>query len=126
MKRKPRLSKAGAKIVGALRDFAEALETVGDLSRRFTIRTVELDLEPHVFSPSEIRAVRDQLGLSQPLFARFLGASVQTVRSWEQGSKTPSPIAARFLEEIARSPEYWQARLRESLRPGSSRKAPSG
>ena len=33
--------------------------------------------------------VRDLLGMSQVLFARFLGVDANTVRSWEQGTRPP-------------------------------------
>jgi len=49
------------------------------------------------------------------LFAHFLGVSVKTVRSWEQG-KTPSDIASRFMDEIRHNPNYWRQRLKESAK----------
>jgi hypothetical protein len=34
-----------------------------------------------------------------------------TVRSWEQGSRQPSPIARRFLDEIAMAPGHFRGRI---------------
>jgi putative transcriptional regulator len=55
------------------------------------------------------------LNVSQPIFARFLGVDVKTVRSWEQGLKRPSPIACRFMDELAFSPDHPHDRLRQMI-----------
>lgn len=123
MTRDTRLSGVGAEIVGALQGFLEALEGGGDLSQRYTIRTVELELKPREYGAAEVRKIRDQLGLSQPLFARFLGVSTQTVRAWEQGTKSPSGMACRFLDEISLSPEHWRERLKTIVRVRGKEKA---
>ena len=94
MNNKERLTPAGAEIVEALTEFYEALKQGPEaVTRRFTVRTVELDLKPRTYTAAEVKNVRDLLGLSQPLFARFLGVSVQAVQAWENGGKTPSEMA---------------------------------
>jgi putative transcriptional regulator len=45
------------------------------------------------------------------LLATFLGISIDTLRSWEQGKRAPQPIAQRFLSEIESDPGYWRQRL---------------
>jgi DNA-binding transcriptional regulator YiaG len=42
------------------------------------------------------------------VFARFLGVDPNTVRSWEQGTRSPSSIARRFMSEIEADPAYWR------------------
>jgi putative transcriptional regulator len=111
MKKHGNLSPQGAKIVGALAEFRDALKEGARIDDRFTVRTVELDLCPRVYTAEEVKRVRGLLNLSQPLFARFLGVDVKTVRSWEQGAREPSPMASRFLDEIDCSPDYWRKRL---------------
>jgi putative transcriptional regulator len=49
-----------------------------------------------------IRELRHKLGLSQEGFARKLGVSVLTVRRWEKGSFSPSPLARARIEKIAK------------------------
>jgi DNA-binding transcriptional regulator YiaG len=49
--------------------------------------------------------------MSQVMFARFLGVDANTVRSWEQGTRPPSPIARRFMDEIEGDPEHWRQRI---------------
>lgn len=43
--------------------------------------------------PQEIKALREQLRLSQPVFARYLNTSVSTVQKWETGVKRPCGVS---------------------------------
>ena len=99
------------RIVSRLTNFTKALESGAAISEKFTVRTIRLNLQPTAYDPTSVQKTRDLLNLSQPLFAKFLGVSVQTVRAWEQGGNVPSDMAARFLDEINRDPAYWQRRL---------------
>lgn len=100
-------------ILEALSEFTDALKK-GEVSKRFTCRQLKLDLNTTCYSPELVKTTRRLLKVSQTLFARFLGVSPKTVRSWEQGINTPSSMACRFMDEIRRSPGYWMERLRES------------
>ncbi|WP_174247290.1 NadS family protein [Acidisphaera sp. L21] len=53
----------------------------------------------------DVRAIRDQLGLSQAAFARRFGFSAATVREWEQGRRQPEAAARVLLLIIASKPE---------------------
>ena len=53
---------------------------------------------PKEYQPEQIREVRVRLGYSQAFFARIIGVSADSVRSWEQGLRSPSRAAARVLE----------------------------
>lgn len=99
-------------ILQALGDFTDALKK-GEVAQRFTCRQIQLDLKPTHYSPELVRQTRKILGISQTLFARFLGASPKTVRAWEQGINTPHAVACRFMDEIRRDPEYWVGILRK-------------
>ena len=103
-----------SEILETLREFTDAL-TKGEVSKRFTCRQIKLDLKTASYSPELVKTTRQLLQVSQALFARFLGVSPKTVRSWEQGINTPSPMACRFMDEIRRSPNYWMERLREAV-----------
>jgi putative transcriptional regulator len=105
----------GAKIIEGLAEFTNALETGEKIPEKFTCRKVTLDLLPVVYGPKTVATTRKLLGVSQGVFAQFLGVSVKTVRAWEQG-KTPGDMACRFMDEIQRNPKYWQKRLRESIK----------
>jgi putative transcriptional regulator len=53
------------------------------------------------WSPAKIRYLRvDICNLSQPIFAALLNVTTATVRSWEQGRKSPSGAALRLLQIV--------------------------
>ncbi len=114
-KSKGAYSKAGAEIIGALSEFRDAVKTKIPVDQKFTVRTVELDLRPRPYCAEDVKMTREILNVSQALFAMFLGVDVKTVSSWEQGLKQPSPIACRFMDEIAHSPSHWRNRLRQAI-----------
>ena len=111
MQRGSKLTPKGAKIVAALERFRDAIKSGTPIEQRYTVRRVRLDLTPRTFGSDEVKEIRAMIGVSQPIFGQFLGVDVKTVRSWEQGRRTPSPMACRFLEEIQASPEHWRSRL---------------
>jgi len=107
------LSSAGAKIVAAFQEAIDTMRTGEPFEHTFTVRTYKVEFTPRDYGPDDARRVRDLLGMSQVLFARFLGVDANTVRSWEQGTRPPSPIARRFMDEIESDPEYWRRRIVE-------------
>ena len=110
-------------IVQSLTEFADALDTDENLNEQFTCHHVKLNLNPEVYTPEKVRETRKALRLSQPLFGGFLGVSVKTVRSWEQGDSTPSNMACRFMDEIRRDPEHYLQRLTDSIEPKTRKKS---
>lgn len=107
----------GDEVVNSFRDFFACV----DAGEPMTLRTVALDLHIHEYTAEEIQQIRQSLNISQAVMAKFLGVSVLTIQSWEQGLRKPSPMACRFLDEIARSPEHWQKRLRKAVVPSKTR-----
>jgi putative transcriptional regulator len=101
-----------SEILEALAEFTDALEK-GEVTKRLTCRQVKLNLEPTHYSPSLVKETRRVIGVSQTLFARFLGVSPKTVRAWEQDAATPSTMACRFMDEIRLEPGYWRGRLKD-------------
>ena len=63
------------------------------------------------FKPADVRAIRDNLGKSQPEFAMMIGVSVATLRNWEQGRRVPDGPAQALLRVAARNPEAVAAAL---------------
>jgi putative transcriptional regulator len=101
----------GDKIVSRLQSFVTALKEKSPLETRFSMRQVTLHLEPRVYHAKDVKKIRKLLGISQSLFAKFLGVNVKTVQSWEQDLVEPSGIARRFMDEIALHPALWKMRL---------------
>ncbi|MGN6166678.1 MAG: helix-turn-helix domain-containing protein, partial [Solirubrobacteraceae bacterium] len=52
-----------------------------------------------------VKAIRSAYGMSQPVFARILNVSSETVKGWEQGKKRPDGPARRLLEVVRRHPD---------------------
>jgi putative transcriptional regulator len=106
-----KLSPRGTRIVKALSQFAEDLESGVPIESKYTVRQVRVIPKPSLYPPARVRAVRELIGASQEVFAQLLAVSPMTVRSWEQGLRQPSPIARRFLDEIEMSPGHFRGRL---------------
>lgn len=53
----------------------------------------------------EIRALRDRLGMTQTALAYHLGVTVDTVRKYEQGQRSPSSRIAAILSELKGKPD---------------------
>jgi len=104
---------AGKEIVRGLTGLRDALSSGVRLQERFTMRTVELELEPRDWTPAEIKALRAQLRASQSVFARLIGASTKAVQAWEQGNPM-SPMARRLLECIEKDPAPWEQMLQHA------------
>lgn len=103
----------GSEVVDALREFSEDIKS----GRPITTRTYTVDVDKTIIAkPAEVRQVRAHLGLSQTLFAQFLGASPVTVQKWEQGHRRVPKMAGRFLAEIRRDLPYWRNRCAQSVR----------
>lgn len=109
------LSAAGSKIVSAFEEAIEVVRSGGLSDGRLTVRNYHADFVRPTYGPADVRRVRELLGMSQVVFARFLGVGPNTVRSWEQGSRPPSAIARRFMGEIEGDPDYWRSRVARGI-----------
>jgi DNA-binding transcriptional regulator YiaG len=97
----------GERIIQGLSELRDVLRTGAPLEKRFTVRTVDVP-DPEKFDARRVRLLRDQLQMSQHVFAKLLGVSTILAQSWEQGVREPSPLARRLLGEIERDPRRWQ------------------
>ncbi|MGC0798009.1 DNA-binding transcriptional regulator [Pantoea agglomerans] len=50
--------------------------------------------------PIEIKALREKLNVSQPVFASYLNTSVSTVQKWESGVKRPGGLSLKLLTVV--------------------------
>jgi len=50
--------------------------------------------------PIEIKELRENLNVSQPVFARYLNTSVSTVQKWESGVKRPGGLALKLRRVV--------------------------
>jgi len=109
--RSKKLSLAGAKVVSAFQEAIDVMRSGESLPGRLTVRSFHAEFVRPSYGPEDVRRVRDLLGMSQVVFAPFLGVDPNTVRSWEQGTRPPSSIARRFMGEIEEDPAYWRRRI---------------
>jgi len=63
------------------------------------------------FAGTRIVRLRERLHLSQPVFARALNVSAETVKKWEQETRVPDGAAVRLLEIAEEHPEWLIKRL---------------
>jgi len=52
---------------------------------------------PPQLDPRQIKQLRENNHISQPVFARYLNTSESTVEKWETGAKRPSGMALKLL-----------------------------
>jgi DNA-binding transcriptional regulator YiaG len=103
-------------ILEGLREMAEFATSGEPPEKRYTTRHLTLDLEPEEYTADKVRATREVFGLSQPLFAKFLGVEVSALRHWEQGIRSPSAVVRRFLDEMNATPDHWRGRIEMAAR----------
>lgn len=69
-------------------------------SRTLTIIPIE------EFTASEIKDIRKNTGMTQALFAKYLGVSLKTVEAWEAGRNQPNGTACRMLSITKKDPQF--------------------
>lgn len=52
------------------------------------------------FKADQIKRIREQAKVSQPIFALYLNTSESTVQKWEAGTKKPSGMALKLLHIV--------------------------
>ncbi len=57
------------------------------------------------------RRVRKRLGLTQTEFSIRIGVSIDTIRNWEQGKRSPTGAAQSLLRVLDKAPEISLAAL---------------
>ena len=58
-----------------------------------------------IFSPADIKKIRQKLHQSQSEFAMMIGVSVSTLQNWEQGRRVPEGPARALLKIAAENPK---------------------
>lgn len=75
----------------------------GTLEARITkISVVPVDR----YEAAEIKAIRKNTGLTQVVFAKYMGVSVKTVEAWEAGRNHPEGTACRLLALTKADPQF--------------------
>ena len=65
---------------------------------------------------TDVRALRESLGLSQSQFANAFGFSPRTIQQWEQGRARPDQPARLLLRLIERAPQRLRLEIERAIR----------
>jgi putative transcriptional regulator len=85
----------------AIHETMEALHEMGAIDKRTMREFDETCLSPVlVLAPEEIRQIRLSENISQPVFARYLNVSKDSVSQWERGEKHPAGLALKLLSLV--------------------------
>lgn len=91
-------------IAAAMHETVEGLHEIGLVDKQTMRKFDESCLSPTpALSPGEIRAIREQEAVSQPVFARYLNVSKNLVSEWERGGKRPGGAALRLLTVVKKN-----------------------
>ncbi len=76
---------------------------------KIAARSNTMHIEPiQKFEASEVKEIRTALGMTQYLFAKFMGVSQKTVEAWEAGRNRPNGSASRILALVKSDPQLPQ------------------
>lgn len=89
--------------LSAVHEMMEGLHGAGAIDKQTMREFDDTCLAPATsLQPEEIKAIREQQLVSQPVFARYLNVSKNLVSDWERGKKRPGGPALRLLSIIQR------------------------
>lgn len=94
------MSSFGQDLIAAMEEAATHAQGKGKVAR---VHTIEVP---------DVRAIREELGLSQQAFASAYRIPLATLKGWEQGRRQPDATASAYLSVIAGMPDA----AREALR----------
>ncbi len=73
--------------------------------KKITLRMTTLPKPVKPIKPSEIKAIRNRLNVSQAVFAALLNVPPVTEKKWENGERSPSGAALKLLYIAKNQPE---------------------
>ncbi|NIF22716.1 NadS family protein [Candidatus Pantoea multigeneris] len=56
---------------------------------------------------ADVKAIRENLNISQSEMAKALGTSIDTIKSWESKRRNPTGLAAKVLAVIQDNPAFF-------------------
>ena len=97
-------------------ELMESLQEGGEVLRgtKRASRTWSVEGGTRVQIKDTVQTLRQEFGMSQSMFARFMGVSVNTLQNWEQGRRQPSGAARVLLTIAYRQPVLFRETLAES------------
>ena len=87
-----------SEILAMIHENAADLHEAGLMDKKTMKKFDELCLTPvPVFTPDEIKAIREKERVSQTVFAHYLNVSKNMISEWERGVKKPTATALKLL-----------------------------
>nr|MBQ4457095.1 helix-turn-helix domain-containing protein [Clostridia bacterium] len=88
-------------------DLKEGLQEAIDFEKgNGKAKTVTFMIEPvKKYSNEDIKRIRNKAGMTQSVFANYMGVSPKTVEAWELGRTHPTGPAYRLLDILAENKE---------------------
>ncbi|ACQ67804.1 transcriptional regulator [Candidatus Williamhamiltonella defendens] len=59
------------------------------------------------YALADVKAIRENLNVTQSEMAKVLGTSLATIKSWETGRRNPTGLAAKVLATIQANPKFF-------------------
>lgn len=87
------MSSFGDDLIAAMSEAANHAQGLGQVVRTHTIEV------------PNVRAIREELGLSQQAFASAYRIPLATLKGWEQGRRQPDATVSAYLSVIAGLPD---------------------
>ncbi|HLD14804.1 MAG TPA: DNA-binding transcriptional regulator [Burkholderiales bacterium] len=89
-------------ILKVVHETARGLHVAGLMDTK-TMREFDALCLPQVrvYTPRQIKRLREQNKASQAVFAAYLNTSVSTVQKWEQGEKKPNGPSLKLLNLVS-------------------------
>jgi putative transcriptional regulator len=101
MTTKSTTAKTKSDAFAAIHSAAKGLHSVGAINKTTMREYNDLCMDSITeFNSDEIKRIRVQAHVSQPVFARYLNTSESTIQKWETGQKRPSGMALRLLHIV--------------------------
>ncbi|HAK33425.1 MAG TPA: transcriptional regulator [Pantoea sp.] len=73
---------------------------------KITLKSYKVEKRaPATIAPEELRRVRENLNLSQAVFAHYLHTGETTYQNWEQGRAKPNAQAVLLIRMVQQNPD---------------------
>jgi len=97
----PKKPKFKSDAFAAIHSSAQGLYRAGGIDKT-TMREFDESclVVPTEIEPQQIKLIRENNHVSQPIFARYLNTSESTIQKWETGAKRPSGMALKLLAVV--------------------------
>ncbi|MEM7698501.1 MAG: helix-turn-helix domain-containing protein [Verrucomicrobiota bacterium] len=84
------------------KDFEKLVKSVEQMGS--IMRGEDVPHRRSVLSNIDVKALRENTGLTQSEFSRMIGVSIKTLQNWEQGRREPDGPAKALLRVVEKEP----------------------